>query len=113
MNSFKIAYLPITYDNQSNIDKLKGLCRKECRAPKPSNPVADNPPVSVKQPDEPEDSLPMIDIAPQAKEQHPANLKALHKQLEELAAERLKQRPDSKRPQTHAVGVPVLVIRGK
>ena len=55
----------------------------------------------------------MIDIAPQAKEQHPANLKALHKQLEELAAKGLKQSTNNERPQTHAVRVPVLVIRGK
>ena len=53
----------------------------------------------------------MIDFTPQAKEQRPANLKALHKQLKELVAKKLNQ--SSKLPQTHAVGVPVLVIRGK
>ena len=55
----------------------------------------------------------MINIAPQAKEQRPANLEALRKELEELAANRSKQSSNGERSQAQAVGAPVLVIRGK
>ncbi len=48
---------------------------------------------------------------PQPKQQCFANLAALHKQLEELATKT--KRPAGERPQTQAVGGPVLIIRGK
>ena len=52
----------------------------------------------------------MINAPPQAKEQRLANLEALHKQLEELAAK--SNRPGStEREQRQET--PVLVIRGK
>ncbi len=55
----------------------------------------------------------MNDIAPQAKEQRPANLETLRKQLEELADKRSKRSSDVQRPQAKAVRATALVIRGK
>ena len=54
----------------------------------------------------------MIDTAPQAKQQPLANLEALHKQLQELAA-RSKRPGNTPREQRQEVSGPVLVIRGK
>jgi hypothetical protein len=53
----------------------------------------------------------MIDAAPQSKQQRLANLEALHRQLEELAAR--SKRPGSEREQHQELQGPVLVIRGK
>jgi hypothetical protein len=54
----------------------------------------------------------MIDAAPQVKEKRLANLEALHKQLQELAA-RSKRPGNTERGQRHEVQGTVLVIRGK
>jgi hypothetical protein len=55
----------------------------------------------------------MNGIAPQSKEQRPANLETLRKQLEELAEKRSKQSSDFQRPQAKAVGAVALLIRGR
>jgi hypothetical protein len=52
----------------------------------------------------------MIDAAPQVKEKCRANLEALHKQLEELAAR--SKRPGSERESHQDLQGPVLVIQG-
>ena len=54
----------------------------------------------------------MIDTAPQPKEHRLANLEALHKQLDELAA-RSKRPSSTEREQRQEVSGPVLGIRGK
>ena len=51
----------------------------------------------------------MSETKPQAKDRLPANMTALHRQLEEMAA-RTKAKPTDRRQEVQG---PVLVIRGK